>query len=364
MTEKLMETNEKYLEKMKQSFDEIIEANEKMFKGMETFMDLDVTASNQTERKLVYEEDKLKLYHYEKRTRTQHKIPTLIVYALVNTPAMMDLQEDRSFIKNILEGGTDVYIIEWGYPTPEDKFITLEDYIEGYINNVVDFIRKENGVDKINLLGVCQGGTFSVMYSALHPEKVQNLVTMVTPVDFSTNDGLLFKWGKYLNVDNMVEAYGNIPGDFMNTGFLTLKPLSLMVNKYVDLIDDLDEPDSLSNFMRMEKWIFDSPAQAGEAFRQFINDMYKENKLVKGEMMIGDKKVDLKNINMPLLNVYAERDHQVPNAASEPLERYVSSLDKQTHKIPTGHIGMFVSGRSQKEVAPLISGWLKERSNK
>ena len=206
--------------------------------------------------------------------------------------------------------------------------------------------------------------TFSVMYSALLPEKVQNLVTMVTPVDFSTNDGLLFKWGKYLNVDNMVEAYGNIPGDFMNTGFLTLKPLSLMVNKYVDLIDDLDEPDSLSNFMRMEKWIFDSPAQAGEAFRQFINDMYKENKLVKGEMMIGDKKVDLKNINMPLLNVYAERDHQVPNAASEPLEKYVSSLDKQTHKIPTGHIGMFVSGRSQKEVAPLISGWLKERSNK
>lgn len=46
----------------------------------------------------------------------------------------------------------------------------------------------------------------------------------------------------------MVEAYGVVPGEFMNTGFLTLKPISLMVNKYVDLINDPDEPDSMSNF--------------------------------------------------------------------------------------------------------------------
>ncbi len=91
------------------------------------------------------------------------------------------------------------------------------------------------------------------MYTALHPEKVKNIVTMVTPVDFSTDDGLLFKWGKYLNADRMVEAYGVVPGDFMNAGFLALKPLSLMVNKYVNAIDDLDDPEQLSNFMTMEK---------------------------------------------------------------------------------------------------------------
>lgn len=364
MMDKLLETNEKYLEKIQQSFKEITNANEQMFKGLETFMNLDVEGTNATEREVVYTEDKMKLFHYAKRARTQHKVPTLVVYALVNTPAMMDIQEDKSFLRNLLDAGVDLYLIEWGYPTPEDKYMTLEDYIQGYINNAVDFIRKDKEVDKVNIMGICQGGTFSTIYTALNPEKVQNLVTIVTPFDFSTDDGLLFKWAKYLNADRMVEAYGNIPGDFMNTGFLTLKPLSLMVNKYLDLVDDLGDQTAMANFMRMEKWIFDSPAQVGATFRQFINDCYHDNKLIKGELMIGDKRVDLKNINMPVLNVYAAKDHQVPNAASQNLEKYISSLDKETHKINTGHIGMFVSGRSQKEVAPLISNWLKERSKK
>ena len=364
MTEKMLENNEKYLEKMQQSFKEMTSANEQIFKGLETFMHLNIEGTNATEREVVYTEDKMKLYHYAKRTRTQHKIPTLVVYALVNTPAMMDIQEDKSFLKNLLEGGTDLYLIEWGYPTPEDKYLTMEDYIQGYIDNAVEFIKKENGVEKVNIIGICQGGAFSTIYTALNPEKVANLVTLVTPIDFSTDDNLLFKWAKYLDADLMVDAYGNIPGDFMNTGFLTLKPISLMLNKYVDLIDDFGDATAMSNFMRMEKWIFDSPDQAGETFRQFINDCYHDNKLIKGELMIGDKKVDLKNINMPLLNLYATKDHQVPNEASKDLEKYVSSIDKETHAIETGHIGMFVSGKSAKIVAPLISDWLKERSKK
>ncbi|NLN98201.1 MAG: class III poly(R)-hydroxyalkanoic acid synthase subunit PhaC [Eubacteriaceae bacterium] len=346
---------------IKKSFEEGMEAQKKMLKSLETMVNIKGDGSNRTEREIVYQEDKLTLYHYTKRVkRGANKVPTLIVYALVNTPAMMDLQEDKSFIKNLLDEGADLYLIEWGYPTPDDRYLGLEDYIQGYIDNCVDFICKEHKTDKINLLGVCQGGTFSVMYAALNPKKVKNLITMVTPVDFSTDDGLLFKWGKYLNADKMVEAYGNLPGDFLNTGFLTLKPISLVINKYLDLIDDLDSESSMDNFLTMEKWIFDSPNQAGRAFKEFINGMYKENKLIKGEMEIGGEKVDLKNINMPLLNVYAERDHQVPNAASKPLEDYVSSLDTTTKCYPTGHIGLFVSGRSQREVAPFIGKWLKD----
>lgn len=261
-----------------------------------------------------------------------------------------------------MDSGLDLYLIEWGFPTADDKYISLDDYINIYIDDVVDHIRKESGADKINILGVCQGGTFSLMYTALHPGKVKNLVTMVTPVDFSTDDGLLFKWGKYLDPDRMVEAYGVVPGDFMNTGFLTLKPLSLMVNKYVDVINDLDDPEHLSSFMTMEKWIFDSPGQAGMAYKEFLNAMYRENRLIKGEMEVGGKKVDLKKITQPVLNLYAERDNQVPNAASIPIGDYVGSEDYTAKSFPTGHIGMFVSRRSQEEVAPTVVDWLKSHS--
>ncbi|WP_296126062.1 class III poly(R)-hydroxyalkanoic acid synthase subunit PhaC [uncultured Anaerococcus sp.] len=347
---------------LKSSMQDSIKAQEKFLKSFESMMDVKGNLSNQTPREVVFEEDKLKLYHYKKSTRTVSKVPTLIVYALVNTPAMMDIGDDKSFIKKLVDSGLDLYLIEWGFPTQEDKYLTLDDYINIYIDDCVDHIRKESGADKINILGVCQGGTFSLMYTALHQEKIKNVVTMVTPVDFSTDDGLLFKWGKYLNSDRMVEAYGVVPGEFMNTGFLTLKPISLMVNKYVDLINDLDEPDNLSNFMTMEKWIFDSPGQAGMAYKDFLNSMYRENKLAKGEMEIGGKKVDLKKITQPVLNLYAERDNQVPNAASIPLKDLVGSKDYTAKGFPTGHIGMFVSGRSQKEVAPTVVDWVKAHS--
>lgn len=346
----------------KKNFEEAIHAQKKMLEGFETMLSLQNTKPGVSEKELVYSEDKMKMYRYKPLVRSISKVPTLIVYALVNRETMMDLQEDNSFIKNMLNDGNDIYIIDWGYPAKEDRYLTMEDYIQGYIDNAVEYIRKVSKADKINLLGVCQGGTLSIIYTSLNSEKVNALVTMVAPVDFSTDDGLLFRWGKYLNIDKMVEAYGVVPGEFMNNGFLTLKPISLTVGKYLNLIDDLDKPEVMENFLRMESWIFDSPGQAGEMLRQFINDLYKENKLAKGKLIIGGQKVNMKNITMPVLNVYAEKDHIVPPSASKPLEKYVGTKDIETYGVPTGHIGMYVSSKAKKDVAPKISKWLREKS--
>jgi polyhydroxyalkanoate synthase subunit PhaC len=285
----------------------------------------------------------------------------LIVYALVNRQYMLDLQPDRSFIRNMLKFGLDVYIIDWGYPTKVDMYLTMDDYINGYLDNCVDAIRGQSKCDKVSLMGVCQGGTFSAIYSALHPEKVQNLVTLVAPIDFATNDGLLFNWSKFMNVDALVENYRVIPGDILNEGFLMLMPFNLNIKKYIDMLDVMEDKEKLLNFLRMEKWIFDSPGQAGECLRQFVKDCYQGNKLAKGELRVGDHVVNLKNITMPLLNIYASADHLVPPAATKPLNDLVGSDDKTLYEFQGGHIGVFVGSRSQKELAPAIAGWLTER---
>jgi polyhydroxyalkanoate synthase len=238
----------------------------------------------------------------------------------------------------------------------------MEDYIDGYINNAVDMVRKRSGQDKINLLGVCQGGTLSVIYSALYPEKIRNLVTMVTPIDFSVEDGLLFVWSKHLKVDNLVDAFGVIPGDYMNVAFQMLKPFQLAMDKYMGLLDKLDDPKAVEDFMRMEKWIFDSPSLAGEALRKFLKDLFQDNLLIQNRLEIGGRLVNLKNIDMPLLNIIAEQDHLVPPSSSQPLNTCISSKDNDTIIFPGGHIGLFVSTKSQKEVAPKVIEWLKQRS--
>jgi polyhydroxyalkanoate synthase len=274
---------------------------------------------------------------------------------------MVDIQEDRSMVRNLLKQGLDVYLIDWGYADRGDRYLTLDDYVNGYIDACVDAIRERHVLDRINILSICQGGTLSLCYAALHPEKVANLVTMVTPVDFHVRDGLLHIWSRELDVDAMVTAFGNVPGEFMNWGFLMLKPFQLMVQKYLGFVSILDDEENLRSFLRMEKWIFDSPDQAGEAFRQFLKDFYQGNKLIKGEVEIGGRKVDLKNVIHPVLNVYATEDHLVPPASSRPLERFVGSRDVTTVAFPGGHIGIYVSARAQKELAPLIARWLKER---
>jgi len=323
---------------------------------------------------VVLTEDDMKLLHYKPRTEKKATdIPVLMVYALVNRYYILDLQPDKSVVRKMLDDGLDVYMIDWGYPSGADRWLTLDDYINGYLNDAVDKVRKLSGKDKINLIGICQGGTFSVIYTALHPEKILNLVTLVTPVNFDTDKGLLHVWAKALDVDKMVDTYGIIPGDIMNAGFLLTDPFRLLIDKYVGLFEKMEcerddqeclttNEQTVSNFLRMEKWIFDSPDQAGEAYRQFIKDFYQKNLLIKNELVIDGQKVNLKNIKVPLLNIMAQLDHLVPNEASIPLNDAVASTDKDMAVFPTGHIGIFVSGKSQREIVPKITSWLIPRS--
>jgi polyhydroxyalkanoate synthase len=217
---------------------ELTDNTSKLLKGYEILSEIKEVEIASTPKDLVYQEDKLTLYRYQRNTPSSYKTPVLIVYALVNTYQMLDLQPDRSYIKNLLDAGLDVYLIDWGFPTKIDKFLTMDDYINGYIDHCVDFIRNENNVKKINLLSICQGGTFSVIYSSLHPEKVKNLVTHVTPIDFSGNEGLLFKWSKDMDFKKLVAGYdGIIPGSFLNDGFEMLKPMmkkQLLINLLLD----------------------------------------------------------------------------------------------------------------------------------
>jgi polyhydroxyalkanoate synthase subunit PhaC len=339
---------------------ELAQTGAKLVNGYDNLVrvgDVDVAT---TPKELVFKVDKIKLYRYTRSTPAKFKTPVVFSYALVNRHDMLDLQPDRSFIKNLLEFGLDIYMIDWGYPTRADKDVTLDDYVNWFLDDIVDFVRRNNGVSKVNLAGICQGGTLSIIYSALHPEKIKNLITFVTPVDFSTNDGLLFRWSKDINFDRLVDAYGTVPGEFLNNGFSMLKPM-MRINKYMGVVDTLQEKDKMLNFLRMEKWINDSPSQSGECFRQFMKDLYQENKLVKGELEVGGTKVKLENITMPLLNIYAAEDHLVPPAATIPLNKHVGTKDAELYKFPGGHIGVFVGGRSQKELAPAVAKWLKDR---
>ena len=341
---------------------EAMQMQAKLGAGLGTLREVEDVSYGATEREEVWRDGKVVLYRFRGETKPTAKVPVLISYALVNRPYMVDLQSDRSIVKGLLARGEDVYIIDWGYPDRSDRYLTLEDYIERFLGGAVAHLSGAFGMDAINLLGICQGGAFALCYAALHPDKVRNLVTMVTPVDFHTDDNMLSNWVRDLDADLFVDTLGNVPADVMNYCYLMLKPFRLNLQKYVGLVDILDDKNAVEDFLRMEKWIFDSPDQAGEAFRQFIKQFYQANGFVNGGITIGDKDVHLGMVGMPVLNIFAEQDHLVPPASSKAMKELVGSDDYTELSFRGGHIGIYVSGRAQKEVPQTIHDWLAKRS--
>ena len=336
---------------------EVAEFQRRLALGLATLARLPPVELATTPREPVLADGKTTLYRYRSLARPAALPPLLIVFALVNRPTVLDLQPDRSLIRRLLEAGLDVYLLDWGSPDRGDRSVGLADYL-GCLDRAVQRIGAEHGA--VDLLGVCQGGTLAIAYASLEPERLRRLVTMVTPVDFGTPDNLLAKWARGIDVDLLVDTFGNVPGELLNFTFLSLMPFRLTLQKYLALVDGADDPRQLENFLRMERWIFDSPDQAGRAFREFLRLFFQENRLVRGGATIGGRPVDLKRVTMPVFNIYATRDHLVPPSASRPLPGLIGSRDYEELAFEGGHIGIYVSSRAHT-VPAAIAAWLARR---
>jgi polyhydroxyalkanoate synthase len=292
----------------------------------------------ETPSEVVYTENKLELLHYESLTDEQHGVPILITYALINKPFILDLQPDRSVVRRLLEAGHDVYLVDWN---------------------------ERSGQDSINVLGYCMGGTMAAMYAALYPEKVRSLGLMAAGLYFEDQSGgVLELWGdeSYYDPEDVTEAFGNMPAEMLDVGFALMDPVSNFVSKYVRFYDNIEDDEFVENFARMERWLDEGIDVAGEAYKQFLTDIYQGNQLYENELHLGDRHVDVSNIDMPMLLIMGEYDHLIPCGASEPFADVVGTDDVEQIKYPTGHIGLSVSSSSHEDVWPRVAEWFYEKS--
>ncbi len=314
-----------------------------------------------SQRTVVLTRGKLQLYHYAPRTRPVSATPLLIVYSLVNRPSVVDLAPGCSLIEDLLARGHEVYLLDWGYPDRADQRRTLTDYIADDLDACVEVLRARHQRDQVNLLGICQGGTFCLCYSALHGAKVKHLLTIATPVDFHTPDDLLSHLLQRVDIAALVAAYGNLAGDFLNALFIAQKPLQFAHQKYVNFVARADDDTASSLFLALERWIFDSPALAGVAFREFTEGCYQANGLVNGTLQVAGQTIRLQHLQMPVLNLIARDDHLVPPAASRALRGLVGTTDYTEVELPAGHIGILISTQARAALVETVVNWLAGR---
>jgi polyhydroxyalkanoate synthase len=363
-----------YMNNFLDPYSSMLDMGNLLAKGAENISKLDYeqVKVGTTPKSEVFKLDKVTLYHYHSLPGEPPKTkPVLITYGLIGRYTMIDLQEDRSLVRNLLARGVDLYVVDWGNPSRADQFLTFEDYVCYYLDECVNTICREHGIDAVTLFGICEGGVFTSMYAALYPEKVKNLLLSITPIDFEADQidtdpshGFLNLWIRNMDTDDiekLIEAFGNLPGEMMGGIFQAMTPVRSMTKYNLGFLEAAKDDDKLLNFLRMEKWLADRPSHPGLAAKQWLIDLYKENRLIKGTFELGGEKVDLGKITMPVLNIYAERDHIIPPPCSTALGKHLGSKEYTELALPGGHVGIYVSSKLQGMVGEGISSWLLEK---
>jgi polyhydroxyalkanoate synthase len=322
----------------------------------------------QTPKEVVWTLNKAKLYRYvpvvpaEKR----HKVPLLLIFALMNRPSILDLRPGGSFVEYMVKHGYDVYLLDWGVPSIEDKNYKIDDYVLDYMVRAMRKVKSISGSDAVSMLGWCIGAILTTSYAALRPEDgLRNLILLTAPLDFTQKGSLTFaRWtdSSYFDLEKVLATFGNMPGEMIDYGARMLKPVDNFLTSYIRLWDNLEDPRIVDSWHAMNTWMSDLTPMAGATYRQLINDLYRQNKLIKSELMLRGEQVKLANLRANLLNVIAEGDHITPPCQSETIVDLISSQDKTTLRVPGGHIGIMAGSGAIKSTWPKIDTWLGERS--
>lgn len=344
---------------------ELAALEESVDRACRTLDTLEQSSVGSVERRVVARFSGMTLSRLRPRGTKPRGTPLLIVYALVNTDALVDLDARRSLVGGLLARGVDVYLLGWGRTPPRDTRLDLGHYVLDGIGQAVEWLRTHRRRRGVDLLGICQGGTLALTYAALRPMRVRHLVLLATPVDFHARDFMLAQWLRRVKVGAVVERIGNIPGGWIPWWFVGLQPLRLGSEKYLDMLERLADPSEAAAFVRLERWLQDSPDLAGAPFRAFVTDLIQDNALLAGQLAIRGERVELSNIRSSVLNVCATRDRIVPPPASTALR---AALDPRRGYregfIESGHIGMFASPGALASTVGLVSDWLGSRGGR
>lgn len=319
-----------------------------------------------TSHEVIFEKGTIRLLRYQRATTAGYVEPVLFCYALVNRPYILDLQPGKSVVQRYLERGFDVYMIDWGVPTDDDRGRTLADYVCTSLKEIVEVVLRRHGVGRLHVLGYCMGGTMSAMFAALFPELMQTLTLLASPIDFEDRSSLIGLWAdqRYFDVDAFVDANGNCPAAFLQACFLLVKPVQNLIQKRVAFYENMDDPAFLAGFFAVETWVNDNIPVAGETFRQFVKQLYQSNDLVRNVLTLGDRPVDLRRVSCPLLLLTANQDHLVPPRSTEGIRPHVGSSEVHSIAIDAGHVGLVISGKAQRALWPEATLWLADRSTR
>ncbi|UGY12887.1 PHA/PHB synthase family protein [Bradyrhizobium septentrionale] len=341
---------------------EVQRAIQRSIKGVE-YISSSGPSLGSTPKDVLYSRGTMNLYHYRPMASEVYRVPILIVMATTNRGYILDLVPGQSFIEFMLKRGYDVYMLDWTAPKPEEKTLSMEDYVLDFIPESVRRVQQDSGEQDVSVIGYCFGGVLSLLYGSIFNDgPMKNLICFTTPIDFREMKLFQnFSDRRYFDVDKLVDSVGNVPGDMIMTSFDMLRPASRVFSQ-VQLWDNIWNDEYVKGYRMMDRWGTDTLPLAGEYFRQTVKNLMWDNKLYNDSMTVGGREAKLANIKVPILHAVAEHDHIVPYDAAKHLIPRIGSGDKEEVMLKGGHVSLVAGANAIKRLWPKLDSWLGKRS--
>jgi polyhydroxyalkanoate synthase len=314
-----------------------------------------------TPKELLYARGTLRLYHYLPQTDDIYRVPLMLVMSIVSKPYVFDLTHGQSLIEYLVQAGFDVYLIDWGTPRSEHSSVSIDDYVADWIPDCISQVQRHSGEREISLLGYCLGGILTLLYAALEPKgPVKNLPLLTTPIN-SEGMEMQRQLAAGIDADRMIDMLGNVPTEVVQAGFQIQRPLQTTAGQLM-LMNKSTDREFIKVHMRLVRWGDEALPIPGETFRQMHHDIFLENKIVRGEFKVRGRKMNLRDIRVPVLHVLAQHDHVVPYPAARDVIQLVGSRDKEEWVIPGGHVSVVTGLGAVTRTWPRLAAWLADRS--
>jgi polyhydroxyalkanoate synthase len=309
---------------------------------------------------VVHRQNKLELKYYAP-SKPGIRTPVIIVPSMINRAYICDLEPDRSLVGALAKAGHPTFLVDWGIPGPEDGQLGVGEVLLDLLHRAVDRACRHVGAEQAFVVGYCQGGTLSAMYTALRPSRIAGLVMLNAPVQFAEAGRFKeFVDPKIFDVEASIPEDELVPVDLMQVAFKLLDPMGNW-NKYIALEKASHKPAELARALVRERWLEENVPMPGAFAREFIRCAYQEDRLVKGSWRVRGELVDFKKIRCPLLVVACEKDFIAPASATVPMMELVGSEQKELHLLSAGHIGIVVGSAGPKLFYPLLDRWFRGR---